>query len=65
MPPERLSARNRLAVRVLEAHEAGNTAIIVLDAGLPQPLLARLTPGAMRELNLKPGGAAWALIKPR
>lgn len=58
-----LSVRNRIEVRVRSIHERAPGVLVVLDAGAAQPLLALVTQEALRDLALKPGEKAWALVK--
>jgi molybdate transport system ATP-binding protein len=60
--PGRISIRNRLPATVSEIHPRANGVDIRLDlAG--EPLLARLTADAVRDLELSEGGHVTALIK--
>jgi molybdate transport system ATP-binding protein len=62
-PPQGLSARNILEGRIsmLRAEPQGSLLVTLeTEAG---PVLARVTPEAARELDLKPGKPAWAVVK--
>ena len=52
-PPGRVSARNVLPARVERIEIAGGDASVTLDAG--EPLVAKLTTGAVERLALRPG----------
>jgi molybdate transport system ATP-binding protein len=60
--PQHLSVRNSLAGVVAHIHsdDAGSD-LIVIDVG--SPIMARITKAATRELGLRPGMPAWALVK--
>ncbi|SHF16887.1 molybdate transport system ATP-binding protein [Kaistia soli DSM 19436] len=60
--PGRLSIRNRLAARVVAVSEQMSDVAVSLDVG-GEPMLARVTRGAQRDLGLAPGLAVTALIK--
>jgi molybdate transport system ATP-binding protein len=61
--PGRISIRNRLAATITEIAPMPSGAVDVkLDAG-GEPLVARITQDAARELELAPGKAVTALIK--
>ena len=60
-PPGRVSARNVLPARVERIEVAGGDAQVTLDAG--EPLVAKLTAGAVERLALSPGSRVYALIK--
>jgi molybdopterin-binding protein len=57
-----ISGRNKLAGTVLRVRVSGLIAEVVLDLG-GQELTAIITSAAARELRLRPGAAAVALIK--
>ena len=60
-PPGRVSARNVLPARVERVEITGGDALVTLDAG--EPLVAKLTTGAVERLALRPGSQVYALIK--
>ncbi len=60
--PAGISARNALECVVVSLHELGHDVLVELELGA-QRLRARLTPGAVSELELKPGDRVVALIK--
>ncbi len=60
-PPGRVSARNVLPARVTNVEIEGGDARVTLDAG--EPLVAKLTAGAIERLALRPGSQVYALIK--
>jgi molybdate transport system ATP-binding protein len=65
-PAARLSARNVLAVRVLECMRTGVDMTIRCDEvelQSEQPWLVRLTPAAVASLDVAPGRAVWLAIK--
>ena len=57
-----ISIRNRLAATVVATSDQGSEIAVTLDVG-GEPMLARVTRGAARELGLAPGRAVTALIK--
>lgn len=63
VPPQGLSARNILEGRITGlAAEPGNSRLVTLETQTG-PILARVTPEAARELALKKGSPAWAVVK--
>ena len=60
-PPGRVSARNVLPARVESVEITGGDALVTLAAG--EPLVAKLTAGAVARLGLAPGSPVYALIK--
>jgi len=60
-PPGRVSARNVLSARVERIEIAEGDAMVTLAAG--EPLVAKLTAGAVERLALRAGGQVYALIK--
>jgi molybdate transport system ATP-binding protein len=61
--PEAISARNILEGRVVAIlAEAGGSRLVELETGAGA-ILSRLTPEAVRELQLTPGCTAWAVFK--
>jgi molybdate transport system ATP-binding protein len=59
--PEGLSVRNALCGTVTEVSSAGPTRLVTVDVG--QPLVAKVTPEAVEELELTAGEQAWCLMK--
>jgi molybdate transport system ATP-binding protein len=62
-PPQYLSARNIIPGRIETLRSEHDGSVLVRLATETAPLLARLTPEAVRDLGLQPGKAAWAVIK--
>jgi molybdate transport system ATP-binding protein len=60
-PPGLISARNVLPARVTRVDVEGGDALVTLDAG--EPLVAKLTVGAVERMRLGPGSAVHAVIK--
>jgi molybdate transport system ATP-binding protein len=60
--PEGISARNVLEGEIVAMTEEGGARLVELRTAVGT-LLSRLTPQAVAELELAPGGKAWALIK--
>jgi molybdate transport system ATP-binding protein len=62
-PPQNLSVRNSLAgvVKAIQA-DVNDSDLVTIDVG-GADILARITAAATRELCLRPGLAAWALVK--
>ncbi len=62
--PSGLSARNVYAARVISAERAGADFTLRLETrDPPTSWLARLTPGAVGALGLRPGTSAWIAVK--
>ncbi len=59
--PAGLSARNILPARILRIDEGEGDVLVHLDAG--EPLVAKLTPGALARLALIPGRDIYIIIK--
>lgn len=59
--PGRISARNVIAVRVERCEIEGGDALVHVDAG--DRLVAKVTPGAVDQLELLPGDRIYAVIK--
>ena len=59
--PLGISARNILPATVVRCDEDQEHTLVHLDAG--EPLVAKLTPGAVRRLDLAPGREVYAIIK--
>lgn len=62
-PPQYLSARNIIEGQVESLHQEPDGSVLVKLATGAAPLLARLTPDAVRELQLGQRKTAWAVIK--
>lgn len=62
-PPQYLSARNILEGRIEALTEEADGSVLVTLAMAEAPLLARVTPDAVRELQLGQRKTAWAVIK--
>ncbi len=62
-PPTGLSARNVIEGRVGAVTLEGSHSMLVELRTSFGPLLARVTPAAVAELELKPGKPAWAVVK--
>jgi molybdate transport system ATP-binding protein len=60
-PPGRISARNVIGARVMACEDQGGEVLVRLLA--PDPIAARVTTGAVRELGLAPGAAVHLVIK--
>jgi molybdate transport system ATP-binding protein len=60
--PTHLSVRNSLAGVVASIQEDGDSDLVIIDIGAEQ-IMARITKSATRELSLRPGLPAWALVK--
>lgn len=59
----RLSARNVLEGTVKEVKEGVTTAHVVIDIGGGRSVTASITMESAKELGLKPGAKAYAVIK--
>ena len=62
-PPHGLSARNILEGRIGVLRAESQAGLLVTLETTAGPILARVTPEAARELDLKQGKAAWAVVK--
>ena len=60
---QKLSARNQLKGKVVEARKGQTTAHVRIDIGGGVILTASITNEAVDELGLKAGDEAWAVIK--
>ncbi len=60
--PRHLSVRNSLAGIVTSVQDDSDSDLITIDIG-GETILARITKSATRELSLRPGMQAWALVK--
>ena len=60
---EKLSARNQLKGKVVEARKGQTTAHVRIDIGGGVILTASITNEAVDDLALKVGDEAWAVIK--
>jgi molybdopterin-binding protein len=59
----KLSARNQLKGRIVTIKEGAVNAIVVLDIGGGNQISATISMDAVKELNLKVGSEAYAVIK--
>ena len=59
--PSRISARNIVRAVVQEIHEVGTQVLVYADVG--ERLVAEITLGALRELDLRPGAEVYLVIK--
>ena len=59
----RISARNQLKGTVVEIREGAVNAIVVIDIGGGNKVSASITMDAVKELGLKVGAPAYAVIK--
>jgi molybdate transport system ATP-binding protein len=62
-PPLHLSARNILQGRITALAPEDDSSLLVTMETDSGPVMARITPEAMRELNLQTKKTAWAVIK--
>jgi molybdate transport system ATP-binding protein len=62
-PPSGLSARHVWETRIVELIPEATNSILVRLESASGPLRARVTPAAVSELRLAPGGIAWAIVK--
>lgn len=62
-PPQYLSARNVIEGRIEALHEEADGSVLIRLATEAAPLLARLTPEAVRDLQIQKEKTAWAVIK--
>ena len=61
----KLSARNQLKGTVVEIQDGAVNGIVKIDLGNGNVLSAVITMASIRELGLKVGGTAYAVIKAR
>lgn len=59
----KISARNQLKGTIVEIREGAVNAIVVIDIGGGNKISSSITLEAVRELGLKVGGPAYAVIK--
>jgi molybdopterin-binding protein len=59
----KISARNRLKGRIVEVLRGATTAHVRIDIGAGVIVMASITNEAVDELGLRPGDAAYAIIK--
>ncbi|WFR58770.1 TOBE domain-containing protein [Anaerocolumna sp. AGMB13025] len=59
----KISARNQLKGKVLEIKDGAVNGIVVMDIGGGNVISATISMDAIRELELKPGADAFAIIK--
>jgi molybdopterin-binding protein len=59
----KLSARNQIKGRILSIIEGAVNGIVVLDIGGGNKISATISMDAIKELGLKTGGEAYAVIK--
>jgi molybdate transport system ATP-binding protein len=62
-PPQGLSARNILEGRIITLTPESEGSMLVTLKTEAGPILARVTPDAVRELGLAAGKSAWAVVK--
>jgi molybdate transport system ATP-binding protein len=60
-PPSRISARNIVKAVIEEIHQVGPQVLVYADIG--ERLIAEITTGALRELDLRPGVEVYLVIK--
>lgn len=60
--PQHLSVRNNLEGTIVSIHDDDDSDLISIDIGAAN-ILARITKAATRDLSLRPGIKAWALVK--
>ena len=59
----KISARNQLKGKVISIEEGAVNAIVVIDIGNGNQITSTISMGAVRELDLKVGKEAYAIIK--
>ena len=59
----KLSARNQLKGKVVKIEEGAVNAIVVIDIGGGNQITSSITINAVKELDLKVGSEAYAVIK--
>jgi molybdenum-pterin binding domain len=59
----KISARNQLKGKIVEITEGAVNGILILDIGGRNRITASITMQSIRELGLKVGGEAYAVIK--
>jgi molybdopterin-binding protein len=59
----KISARNQLKGKVVSINEGAVNGIVVLDIGGGNKISATISLDAIKELGLKPGDDAYAIIK--
>ncbi len=59
----KISARNQIKGKIIDIQEGAVTAIVILDIGNGNKISSTITMNAVRDLNLKVGSEAYAVIK--
>jgi molybdopterin-binding protein len=59
----KLSARNQLKGKIVDVRTGATTSHVRIDIGNGIIITSSITNEAVADLNLKKGGAAWAVIK--
>jgi molybdopterin-binding protein len=59
----KISARNQIKGKVIQVKEGAVNAIVVLDIGGGNKISATISMDSAKELGLKPGSDAYAIIK--
>ena len=59
----KISARNQLKGKIVEIEEGVVTARVVLDIGNGNRISSSITMNAVKDLGLKVGGEAYAIVK--
>jgi molybdopterin-binding protein len=59
----KLSARNQIKGKITRIHEGAVNAIVVIDIGGGNSLCATISLDSVKELGLKVGGDAYAVVK--
>lgn len=59
----KISARNQIKGKIVEIEEGVVTARVVLDIGNGNKISSSITMNAVKELGLKVGGEAYAIVK--
>lgn len=59
----KLSARNQLKGKIVEIKEGAANAIVILDIGGDNKVSASITMDSVKELELRPGKEAYAVVK--
>jgi molybdopterin-binding protein len=59
----KISARNQLKGTIVEIRDGAVNGVVVLDIGGGNTITSVITMAAIKELGLKPGGQAYAIVK--
>ena len=59
----KISARNQIKGKIITVTDGAVNGVVILDIGGGNQITASITMQSIKELGLKPGGEAYAIIK--